>query len=143
MSHLLTLEIDPTHSHDNYTSPNAPCALCHTPIEDKLCRTCPFNQPAHVRHDLPPKLVGNKEGICPLCSQSLFPEGEVGRKNCACALNDEEFEKFANIPGGGSRDAQLAFQGNGAGGGGGGGTRGIEADKEEWENRGRERMRRQ
>lgn len=79
--------------------------------------------------------MGNKEGICPVCSQSLFPEGEVGRKNCACALADEEFDKFAQDVGGsgGSRDAQLAVSTAVAA---------IEADKEEWEHRGRERMRR-
>lgn len=83
--------------------------------------------------------MGNKEGICPLCSQSLFPEGEVGRKNCACALADDEFEKFGMINGpggaGASRDAQTMVSSAAA-------VNAIEADKEEWEHRGRERLRR-
>lgn len=124
---------DPTHPRDSFASPNTPCPLCHTPIEDKVCTSCPFDKPSHVRHDLPPKLVGNKEGVCRLCAESLFPAGEVGRRNCACALSDEDFEGLAK--------GQVVSSGAGGGGGGAGGME-LEVDKEESENRGRERTRR-
>jgi len=73
-----------------------------------------------------------------LCAESLFPAGEVGRRNCACALTDEDFELLAK----GDREAQVVLaRGGGGDAGGGGGGEGM-GDKEEWEGRGRERTRR-
>jgi hypothetical protein len=133
-SRVLELTPDPTHPMDKYASPNTPCPLCHTRIEDKVCTSCPATIPTHVRHDLDKKLVGNKEGVCRLCAESLFPAGEVGRRNCSCGLSDEDFEVLAK----GDREAQVLLAAREGGDGGGGGSR----HKEEEEERGRERSRR-
>ena len=124
---------DPTHPMDTYASPNTPCALCHTRVEDKVCTTCPSDSHTHVRHDFDKKLVGTKDGSCPLCAASLFPAGEVGRRNCACALSDGDFEVLAK----GDREAQALLAAREGGDGGEGGSY-----KEEEEERGRERGRR-
>ncbi|KAI9632648.1 uncharacterized protein MKK02DRAFT_40954 [Dioszegia hungarica] len=70
------------------------CPLCKIPPEDRLCLTCPYDRPSHARHDHPPKLVGNPEGSCPVCSVLLPYQGDSHWRNCACAMGLEELERL-------------------------------------------------
>jgi len=73
------------------------CPLCGKDPIDKLCPTCPPSAIPHPRHDHPPKLVGNNQGICPLCAEEVVPRREPNFDDCACGMSTEylteRFEK--------------------------------------------------
>ena len=63
--------------------------MCHTSPTEQFCRTCPTSVP-HPRHDHDPKLVGNANGVCPLCAQRIIPAGQGEWRDCACGLRRED-----------------------------------------------------
>lgn len=88
---LLTHRLDDQEDDDGYWSAKGkPCPQCKTPATEQFCRSCPATAVPHPRHDHPPKLVGNANGICPLCSKRALPTGAGEWRDCACGLLREE-----------------------------------------------------
>lgn len=71
-----------------------PCPVCHLIPYDQWCKNCPRTEPLHPRHDHPPKLVGNQDGICPLCSvREVKPGVATPWKDCACGMSLSEVDR--------------------------------------------------
>lgn len=70
-----------------------PCKVCGTPSGQQLCRTCLTSVP-HVRHDHPPRIVGNEDGICPDCEKRFITD-DFNHKwaDCACGRSLEQLEE--------------------------------------------------
>lgn len=49
----------------------------------------------HPRHDHPPELVGNKDGICPTCATAIEAQRDLSHAwdLCACGAGIEEIEE--------------------------------------------------
>ncbi len=81
--------IDETFKTDRFSNNriNSPCPLCKTLMEDRLCQTCPSTDLPHARHDHDPAVVGDKRGICSMCSVNYLPTGGPAWRDCACGMD--------------------------------------------------------
>ncbi|GMK53466.1 hypothetical protein CspeluHIS016_0100520 [Cutaneotrichosporon spelunceum] len=79
-------------SYESHSFSSEACKVCGTPAAEQLCRLCTSSVP-HVRHDHPPKKVGNENGICPDC-EYRFVTDDVKNKwaDCACGLSLQALE---------------------------------------------------
>ncbi|BEI98873.1 hypothetical protein CcaverHIS631_0311720 [Cutaneotrichosporon cavernicola] len=79
-------------SYGSHSFSSEACKVCSTPAAEQLCRLCTSSVP-HVRHDHPPKRVGNENGICPDC-EYRFVTDDVKNKwaDCACGLSLQALE---------------------------------------------------
>jgi hypothetical protein len=65
------------------------CSMCGKEPHEKLCLTCPPTSIPHPRHDHPPKLVNNPDGICPVCAVEVAPTGIATWEACACGMSTD------------------------------------------------------
>lgn len=83
------------HEADYHNPCDAPCPTCGCQRRDSLCSTCPPTIVPHPRHDHPPSLVGNKDGICPVCSDGISVDKDFAHAwdDCACGEDVQAMEE--------------------------------------------------
>ncbi|TXT16037.1 hypothetical protein VHUM_00540 [Vanrija humicola] len=81
-------------SYESHTFEKEPCKTCRTPPELQACQTCPLTSVPHARHDLPPNLVGNPNGVCPTCEKRFITDDVTGKwMDCACGHSLKDIEE--------------------------------------------------